>query len=117
MIYRYKKDIIYTMYIIIYYPRAPKNSSFFRKYDLCDWATWSVISLIKVCESVKVLSLDILKFINRVSSRAPPALRGIFGISSGYLRNKGRVFFRVKKIGNYIRVGTDLNDNFRQFRH
>ena len=96
MIYRYKKDIIYTMYIIIYYPRAPKNSSFFRKYDLCDWATWSVISLIKVCESVKVLSLDILKFINRVSSRAPPALRGIFGISSGYLRNKGRVFFRVK---------------------
>ena len=36
-------------------------------------------------------------------------LRDIFGIKAGY--------FSSKKIGNYIRVDTDLNDNFRLFRH
>ena len=55
MVYRYKKNIIYTMYIIITTLNSPKKTAFFRKYELCDWTTWSVISLIKVCESVKVL--------------------------------------------------------------
>ena len=36
-------------------------------------------------------------------------LRDIFGIKAGY--------FSCKKIGNYIRIDTDLNDNFRLFRH
>ena len=84
MIYRYKKYNIYYVYNYIL-PQYPlKKVVIFRKYDLCDWTTWSVISLIKVCESVKVLLLDILKFINRISSRAPPALRDICGIKAGY---------------------------------
>jgi hypothetical protein len=38
----------------------------------------------------------------------------IFGVSSGYLWDKGCVY-----LGNYIRDDTDfiLKDNFRQFRH